>query len=248
MKIYIKDIKLFEKLLHSVNRLVPSCKFEIDKDKAEIRGFNDSTVIRAFYETNIITSDEASSFCIAKLANFYKSIQLISEFGDNDTIELNYDGTFIKYSSNTKFKFSTVKEETVEKYISPRLKVTLDKIYGCTLTQPLMKKLSSLSCISNDDKIKVYIYKENDAIMGEIDNKQLRISDSIAIPITKDFYGPWDNIIIVTLDSFRLFNLLDTDSIKFHMTDKKALLIENEIVDKSGNYVKVNLISSILKD
>lgn len=252
MKILISNIDLFERLLHSINKLVPACKFEITKDKCEICGYNDSTVIRAFFETDIIkSSDECFSFCISKLANFYKSVQLISEFNnkkDEKSIILDYDGTFIKYSNNTKFKFSTVKEETVEKYISPRLKVSLDKIYGCTINNILIKKLASLSCISNDEKVKVYLYKENDSIFGEIDNKQLRISDSVAIPITKDFYGNWDSIIITSLDSFRMFNILDTESIKLHMTDKKALYIENQLTDKNNNYIKVILISSVLKE
>jgi hypothetical protein len=250
MKILIKDINLFENFMRSIIKLLPACKFQISKDKCEIYGFNENLVLRAEYETNVLVSPEGdATFCLSKLSNFYKSIQLISEFnkGDNKEVELDYDGTFIKHKSSTKFKFSTVKEETIEKSITKKLTATLVNEYGCTINNVLIKKLTSLSCISNNERIKVYLYKEGNSIFGEIDDKQLRISDSVSIPISNNFYGDWGSLIILNLEAFRNFNLLDAPEIILNMTDKKALLITNEIVE-GDKFVKIKVIASPLKE
>jgi hypothetical protein len=252
MEIKVKNIEFFENFISSIIKLgVPACKFEINKDGCEVSALNDSTVMRAFYSTNAISSDKDVSFCFTKLSSLLSSLGLVEEFDLAKTKQkdfiMDYDGTFIKYSGVSKFKFSTVREDVIERSISPKLSAVITPVFGCTLSNVLMKKINSLSFVSASAETKVYFYKDKDLIFAEIDDKQSKMSDSATIPVTNDLFGDWNLPLVTKLDSFRLWNLLQCESIKFSFTDKNVLEIINESNDKDGNFIKIRIITSLLK-
>ena len=117
VELIVSNLELFIRYLGAINRLVPSCRFDINSEGCNVMGLYEFKTIRAFFTTNILTSDETTSFCLDELQKFLKSMQTVGEF--EDSIQpLTYDGTFLKYSNQVKFKQNSLTCQNCENNIN----------------------------------------------------------------------------------------------------------------------------------
>jgi len=249
-KLLIQDIIVFQDFVASIFKLIPACKFEINKDGCNVNGINDSRTVRAFFKTNSIISNEPVSFCIDDISKLNTCLNTLVSFNENASgkYELDFDNTFISCSTDIKFKLRLIKEDVIAQYVSNSLTTTLENTFGCKINTQLMKKLCSISSINSSDNPKVYITKVDDKIFAEVDDKEVRITNSIGIPLSNDFYGSWDGqVLIIKLDMFRLWNLVNADVIDINMTNKGVLSIINQKT-KDSSFININIISSVLKN
>lgn len=245
--ITIHNIKLFDRLLFSVLKMVEMCEFKIGPKGCKISSINDSRVTRAFFETNAITCDENISFAIGDLSRLHKSIRVLNDFKKDDKLcKMTYDGVFLKMDDIVNFKLHSISSSRIEKYIDPGLKTKLQNDFSMVLTNVMMKKLCSMAFITSDESPKIYIYKKGDSIVGEIDDKTKERSDSIQIPISSEFDGQWITPIITKIDFFRNWNLLDASKIIAIMTKQKVMLSVAQITE-GDTYIKSKIISSVIK-
>ncbi len=249
-KIKIKNVDYLDKFLNSILRFVGACKFDIDSERCIVRSQN--MVARAFFTTNVMTAEEPISFCIGELQYLCKSIKTLKEFKESDdrSCVLNYNDPFIQLKDIVKFKISTIHESKVEEWLTVDLVAELTSTCGCKLTNVMMKKLASMSFMA-DESPKVYVYKEDDKIIGEIDDRTQDLVNSISIPLSTDITGVWTTPIITDLDSFRMWNLLDAKSIDVSRVvsgKRQAILVLAEDVNtKEDVYVKVKILGTELK-
>lgn len=158
-----------------------------------------------------------------------------------------YDHPYIKYSKDgVKFKFTTIKEDVIEYTKPTSLTRELTDDYGFTIDTEMVRRVTEMSNITVLDKPKVYIYKEKhdsgEYIVAEIDDKTQRLSDSIGIPITRDFFGDWYGHICLIFDAFKLFNLIPSKEIKVAMTKEQAISVKS-----SNKFNSVHIITQGLK-
>jgi hypothetical protein len=168
---------------------------------------------------------------------------------EDDTCVITYEEPFVKMKDVVKFKLSTVGEISIEEFITKDIATQLTPTFGCKLSLPLMRKLSSMSFMA-DDTPKVYLYQEGDTIVGEIDDKTQDLTNSIGIPLTKDIVGSWDTTIVTDLDSFRMWNLLDAKEIEMAQVTAgqiRAIMTMGQIKNEDGLFVKVKLLATVLK-
>lgn len=247
--IKIVDLEVFDKYISAVNKLVNSCKFIIGDKECTILSIDENQVFRVSFKTNAVISDTPVSFCLNELVKFSRSISTLKEFkgSEHNTATFTYDGNFIELKDVVKFKLKLVKEEVIQRYIDKEITAKLENLASFQLNYTLMKKLCGMSFISTaDDSHKLYLYKEGDSIIGEIDNKQMNIRDSIAIPISKNFTGDWSTPLICKLDHFRMWNLLDVPEITVNVIKQGAFVITNS-ANKNGIVSNVKIISPMLK-
>lgn len=158
-----------------------------------------------------------------------------------------YDHPYIKFSKDgVKFKFSTIKEDVIEYTKPTSLTRELTDDYGFTISSKMVSRVAEISSITVLDKPKVYIYKEKhdsgEYIVAEVDDKTQKLSDSIGIPVTRQFFGDWYSHICLILDAFKLFNLIPSEEIKVSMTKEKAISVKS-----SNEFNSVHIITQGLK-
>lgn len=158
-----------------------------------------------------------------------------------------YDHPYIRFSKDgVKFKFSTIKEDVIEYTKPTSLTRELTDDYGFTISAKMVSRVAEISSITVLDKPKVYIYKEKhesgEYIVAEVDDKTQKLSDSIGIPVTRDFFGDWYGHICLILDAFKLFNLIPSEEIKVAMTKEKAISVKS-----SNEFNSVHIITQGLK-
>jgi hypothetical protein len=247
-KLIIKDLNLFNTYLNAISSLVDSCKFTIDENECTVMSVDDSKVFRVFFRTNVILSDSKVEFCIGELNKFNRSISTLRDFkGDDNQAVINFDGNFLKMKDKIKFSLKLIKEEVIKRMIAAPITAKLEPTHGFKLNNATMKKLCSMTFISTDDTShRVYLYKEDEKIIGELDNKKINICDSISIPISTDFYGDWTGPVITKLDDFRKWNLLGAPEINIHVIKQGACIILNEI-NNGDFYAKVKIVCPTVK-
>lgn len=244
--ITITNLSVFNAFLTSILKIVQAAEFNIDSKECVVRSINESNSIRSFLSTNSIISNEPITFCLNEVSKLLKCVSTLEELNKSDIYELKFDGTFILFEKDVKFKLKTIKREIIEKQLSLPLNSTLENIYGFSLKNELYRKLLSLTSISSSDKAKIYLANINGKIMAEIDDKTLKITDSIGIPISSEISGTWSDVICVSLDCFKLFNLTNANLINIYMTDKKVLRTTSSI-EVNQSYLNSEIISSTLK-
>ncbi len=158
-----------------------------------------------------------------------------------------YDHPYIRFSKDgVKFKFSTIKEDVIEYTKPTSLTRELTDDYGFTISAKMVSRVAEISSITVLDKPKVYIYKEKhesgEYIVAEVDDKTQKLSDSIGIPVTREFFGDWYGHICLILDAFKLFNLIPSEEIKVAMTKEKAISVKS-----SNEFNSVHIITQGLK-
>lgn len=158
-----------------------------------------------------------------------------------------YDHPYIKFSKDgVKFKFTTIKEDVIEYTKPTSLTRELTDDYGFTISAKMVSRVAEISSITALDKPKVYIYKEThdsgEYIVAEVDDKTQKLSDSIGIPVTSNFFGDWYGHICLILDAFKLFNLIPSEEITVAMTKEKAISVKS-----SNEFNSVHIITQGLK-
>jgi len=209
---------------------------------------------RAFFTTNVITSESELSFCLSDLTKLYQSIKTLSDFKEDDSnCIINYDGTFLRMKDVVSFKLTTVKEDVVRDTVTTDIKTQLSPVFGFKLRNAIMNKMNSMQFMSQDASPKVYIYKQvvnnKEVIIGEVDNKAQQLVDSISIPLSDNFFGGWETSIITDLESFGLWNPLTANDINVSFVTNgtaKAIISLSEIKEDNV-YIKAKVLSSVLK-
>ncbi len=185
-----------------------------------------------------------------------KSVKTFKDFNkDKNELTLSFDGAFLELNDNVSFRIRNISEDVISNTITQDIKTELKPVYGFVMEKAMGKKLSSMSFISLDNHHdpKIYIYKKDNAIVAEVNDRTKQGIDSITIPISSKTFGEWSNPIIINFDKFKTWNLLDADSVKVcYVTDEtrraQAVLSLCKLEDeKTEFYVKIKIISAILK-
>lgn len=253
MKLAVKNVKGFELFLKSIIKIIPSmdegCKFTVTNKETKVNILNGSRSVRAFFTTDALTtvSDKKIEFCFKNIATLIKSISLISNIEDEDEVELDFTGTFLKYENSVKFKLKTCKDDDVRMYMTEERKTKLDPVFSFE-TSPLQIKrvLDNVNICGNTDA-KLYLSKnENDEVLAEVDDKTSEYSNSVGIPISDEIDGDINEVICIFLDNFALFNIVPSDEISVTYNKQKVLVVESEM-DYDDITIKMDMITSTAK-
>ena len=243
MKLKVNDIEEFCELIKAVNKIVPDAKFIVDENGCQVKVINDSQTIRAFFSSQSLESEESVEFCFKDIMNLKQSLEMISNIEDENFAELDFNGTFISYKNNVKFKLKVVKEDIIERYITKDLKTKLEKVFKFMFELEKMKQvLQCVNIVSNSDS-KVYISENNGKVIAEIDDKTNKMANSVGIPISDELDGTIESPIPLMIENFQAFTTLGVaDEIEVTFTDKNVFEVRSEYES-----IKMYLITTILK-
>lgn len=245
--IIVKHPKEFLSYLNSILKIVPSCKFIINQNGCTVRAAQESGTVKAFFELSTVLSEEPIEFCLLDVQKLSKAISLIVEYDSeaDKGIEIKYDKGKVHYTKQgLSFKFTTVREDTVERYITNPLKRELTGSFGMKINNKIISRVNSLAGISSSEKPKLYLSCADDIISAEVDDKTNAISDMAGIPIAKadKIIGDWTQSVCLNLDTFRLYGAIDSEDIEVCMTERGVML-----VNSTSDNIKMKLVSTVLK-
>jgi len=224
------------------------CKFVVGPESTEVNLITEDQGIRAFFKTDGIVAEDLVEFCFQDLSKLKKSINLIASIEALDEVDLDFNGTFISYKGDVKFKLKTVKEDVVAQFVSTKLKSSLETIYTFNVTAESIKQVIQCFNIVNNQDAKVYLSLSDDGkkIIAEVDNKLEQYTNSVGIPISDEIEGTVSQGVCVLLKHFELFKVIPTSIIKVSYTDKKVLKIESTS-ETADCDISLVMISSIVK-
>ena len=207
----------------------------------------ESSTIKAYFDINSVKCKEEIEFCLNDVQKLSKAMSLICEYGTDieNGIAINFSKNKIFYKkAGLTFKFTAVRDETIERFITNPLKRELEPAYGMVIDNKIISKVNSLAGISSSEKPKLYLAHTENVISAEVDDKTNTITDSAGIPIaSKDkIVGDWDQPICLSLDTFRMYGAIESDNINVNMTTRGVMLVNSS----SGN-IKMQLVSTVLK-
>ena len=250
-KIQVKDVDTFLLLLSSLLRIIPSCKFIVNDKGIKVRIITESKGMRGFFVSDCAISEQPTEFCFGDLSKFFKSATLIKTIEDNNQCEFKFDGTFLSYDNQVKFKLKTIKEDRIARFISPTdITTTFDSQYSFKTSDATIKKVLQCVNIVDDSESKVYFSKNKHGLVCEVDNKLNKMSDSIGLPIctTKSIKGDVNSVVQTTLDNFRSFGILPSKSVNINITKQKIIIVDSacKLPEKQCK-IAMQLYCSILK-
>ena len=243
MKLQVNDIEVFNEMLKSIVKIVPDAQFVVNSEKVEVKVINDSQTIRAFFTSTSLTCDEDVTFCFKDVINLKKSIELIVNIEDESDCELEFNGSFISYANDVKFKMKVVKSDIIDQYITTDISTKLKKEFSFSMEPDKIRQVIQCTNIVNDPDSKVYFSCADDNVICEIDNKTNKMANSVGIPIADDLDGEIENPIIMSVDNFQSFGVLTSDEIEITYTDKNVFEIRSEYEDS----IQLYMIATTLK-
>lgn len=241
--------------LNAILRIIPSpeagAKFELTKENTKVKLTNESKTVRTFFTTNCMTADEPTTFCFSDIPKLSKAINMLKSYYDKTDLNVvvNFNKAFLEYSNDVKFKLKVIKEkdeDLIKKYISKDIQTVFKPVFTFTTGETAIKRLNSYAGLVSND-CKVYILKEGDKIVGEIDNKANASSNSVGLPIGTNITGTVDKVISTKLENFKLFTTLPSENIQVTYNDVGAL----EVVSKCTNdkyFIDMYMLCSTQKD
>ena len=245
--IRIVDTSLFDAFLKGIMKVAPDCMFSFSPDGCKVNSSNEGKTVRSFLSTSAAIGDEKVEFCLSDLTKFHKGLHLVKEeMGDESSIEMTFDGSFVACSGKVSFKLRTIRKDVIERFVSDELKTTLTPQFGFVFTSAAMNKLTGIGFINPSETPKVYITRERDAVRGEVDDKTTSMTDSISIPISTSPFGEWTDTIVTKMDMLRMWNVIGAQDVRVAMTDKKVVVAVGEVKER-GFFLKSNVITSVLK-
>lgn len=236
----IQDLKSFNVFLQSVSKFVPFAKFEVSNKFTKINSFNESTTSRAYFITNSMiaqNTDETYSFCLNDISKLVKMLHLMISNNSDDTLTLTYNDNTLSYNGKqNSFKLKTVKEELLADYYANKITSKLEYEFEFVTKATEIKNVMKANSIVATDNTKLYIFKQNDTIMCEIEDKSNRFSDAIAMPLADSLTsGDLTEVLCVKYDDFILMNLVPAQEVNVKYTNKKVFEINSNYVD--GNSI-----------
>jgi len=246
MKITVKNIAAANSFMAAAMRIVPDGKFIFSKGSCNLKMINESQTIRAFLSTDAMAADEDGEFSFQDISKLHKSIGLIAAVEDKTSTDIEFDGAFVKYKADVNFKLRTVKPEIIERYVTNDITAKLEEVYSFTTSSDLIKRALQCTAIVNDADSKVYFSKSGKKVVAEIDDKKNKLANNIAVPIAHDMEGNLTEVVAITLDNFKSFNLIPADKINVSYTDKKVFVIKSEQEVESCK-IQLYLISTTIK-
>jgi hypothetical protein len=161
--IKIFDIQEVIRCTEAVSQCVPSCKITVTSEGAVIFAKNEISRIRMQCKSDVIVSDSSVSFCIGELPKFLSLLRTINKYKtENETIQIEFNGAYLIYSgSRTSFKFGTIKEDIISKFIDTEIKATIAVTSEFELSQTTLKELVSSRSIVSDSATLRYLFEED---------------------------------------------------------------------------------------
>lgn len=240
MKLKVKNVEGFAEFLSSVIKIVPSCKFCLTPSGCRISAINDNKTIRAFFATDALSADEECDFSFVELSTLLKAVKLISEVGELTESELNFDGSFISHAGKVKFKLKVSKAEAVERFITSELKTDLQPAFSFATTSDVIRRISSLLSIAQEDSSRVYFSKNGDDVIAEMDDKTNAMANSVALPISNESDGDF-KVTAVSYANFKLFGVLDA-AVKVTYTTASVFDVKSTCtVGEKDNETKIGM-------
>jgi hypothetical protein len=138
-----------------------------------------------------------------------------------------------------------VKSEIIEQYITTEIKTKLEPVFSFNTTDETIKQVVQCSNIVNNPDAKIYISKNKENIIAEVDDAQNKMSNSIAVPISDDFDGEIGKPVALTVENFLALNTLKPlDEINVTYTDKSVF--EVRVVDDT-DFIELYMIITTVK-
>lgn len=216
-------------LLKAVAKFVPRCEFICDKSGTTIRSYDGKS--RVEFKTNTMISQDTLSFCTIDLRRVMACFKQIKEHEGKTSINIDYHGGTLQYNGNMNFKIYTDDRDIVERFVTKEITLEdkMDEDYTFTTSVENLKKLYQLRTIISDDSTKVYFQHKDGNIIGELDNKDEHLFNSIGIPISSEpITGGITNVYAVAISDIDCFTIMPATSMTMKWTTNGALFIKGE--------------------
>jgi hypothetical protein len=245
----IKSLNEFSNFLKCAASLVSEgggCEFVYENKTLKSSVANDAATFRAFFTTTCVDSDvDSFSFCLQEVSKLIKAISVLVDIEQVDSTAFTLTDSFISYTGSMNFKIRLVKREVVEKNITVPLKCQLVNLFSFTTNDKLVKKMLHCASISSE-AAKIYFNlkdMKSDVVVAEIDDKTMKYTTSIGVPISatgpKGGFTPF----ITQLELFKMINSFSlVGDITIAYTDKNVLDITH-----NGDNFNMRIIACILK-
>lgn len=228
-KLQIKNVSEFSNFLKCATTLISEgggCEFVYQSNMLNCSVANDASTFRAYFTSSCIESNSDFSFCIQEVSSLIKAIDLLKDVEQLETATLDLTDSFISYLGTMNFKVRLVKREVVEKNITVPLKSQLTNIFSFNTNDKLLKRMLKCTQISSE-AVKIYFsLKEinSDIVVAEIDDKTMKYTTSIGVPIS---CTPIEGSFVPFITQLSLFKMINSFSIvgdiKIAYTDKNVL-------------------------
>lgn len=251
MDIIIPNIEIFTSFISSINKIVPSCEFNVGTDKTTVYGVTDNDILRLIMETNCMKSiDEPFSFCFQDLGKIVKVVNMVASSEKIESIVVKFNKSFLSYDNVASFKIKVAKKDIVQMYISEPLKHALTSVYSFNADSAVLKGINQQINVVATTESKVYLILKNDKVICEIADKTNLMADSIGMPLAEKVNGTFDDSVIMTMDVFRMINFMNADSIEFaynsNSQGNRVVSIKSSIAE-GDTYVNSQLVYRPLK-
>lgn len=162
--IKIVNIDEVVKCMEAVSACVPACKIEIGSYGLRVFAKNEISRIKLICPVEVVFSTVDISFCINEMSKFISLLRTVQKYqAPNEAIEMEFTGSFLTYKgSRTSFKFGTIKEDIIARFLDAQIKASLEPIAEFSVTQAALKELASSRSIISDSQTLRYIFAEDE--------------------------------------------------------------------------------------
>ena len=251
MDIIVPNIEIFTEFISSINKIVPSCEFNIDKNRTTVCGVTENDTLKLIMSTNCMrTDDKPFSFCFQELGKIVKVLNMVVNAEKTESIIIKFNGTFISYDNVASFKIKVAKKDIVQMYISQPLKHALTPVFSFMAENMALKNVVQQINVVATSESKVYIGKKGDSIICEIADRINPMADSIGMPLADKIEGIFDDTVAMALDMFRIVNFMNAKQVKFaynrNSEGSRVVTLDSHIGDDK-TYVNSQLVYRPLK-
>ena len=247
MKIEIKNLGGFLTLVNTLQKMVPGAKFTVDRNGVRVKAITDNKTVRAFLSSGCAVSDAEVEFCFSDLMKLHKVMLLVKNVTGGNSCELNCTGAFLMHDGDASFKLRLVKPEIVERFMSQDLKQELSEVFSITTDTESMRTVVQNLSVVDEESSKVYVYMKKGRMVAELDDKLNAMSNSVSVPFGRpdSLTGDTSKVVTVGFETFKLFNVLPSDSIKLAFTN--ANVFDVSAVSNDGSDITMRMICAVLK-
>ena len=255
--IHVKNLNLFQDFIEMVSKFSQQVMIDMSVDKCLVSLRNSDNTMQSLFETNSLIASQDGTFCLNDLSKFYKCLKIFASNYSENTVDMEYDGTYVRINHPTMgFQYRVMSPEVLESYnvVSKRKSINFPYIWTMKLTSDHLKKILATEFMAEikDRSPRIYLSKSNDMIIAELDDKQSKMPvNSIKIPLTSEFTGDWCIPVIVNMEMLRSLNKLKNKSFDVEVNEKRIILCKSESQDVTPEgefYLKSFVLLNTIKD
>jgi hypothetical protein len=246
MEIIVPNITLMMDFISSINKIVPSCEFNVSSEKTTVYGTTENDTLKPIMETNSMKSaDKPFSFCFQELGKLVKVLNMVRNSEESESITIGFNKTFLTYDNVASFKVKVQKMDLIQMFIGQPLRYESTKVFSFIAEQSVLKNIIQQINVISTTESKAYISLKDGKVLCEIADRNNPMADSIGMPLSDTIEGTMDETIIMTLDVFRVINFMNAPIIEFTYNQNcngSRFVSMNSQITENETYVKSQLI------